>query len=301
MFVTPSITGRDMPRNLDLTALRSFVTVADAGGVTRAAAQLNLTQSAVSMQLKRLEEGTGRPLIDRTGRGVALTPEGEQLAGYARKMIALNDEAWGKLVNDAFEGEINLGVPHDIIYPHAPRAMHRFAAEFPRVKVQLHSTFTATLKEQLARGEMDIVMTTEADVDPRGEVIDRQPLVWVGAQGGQVWRSRPLRFASVTRCIFKRPAIDAMEAAGLPWELAVDAQSFSAVDASVSADLAVCVQLASAVPQHCETVRHGGALPELPEYLVGLYVTDGPRAALASRLADFIRQAYGVCDRMAAE
>lgn len=84
-----------MPRNLDLTALRSFVTVADSGGVTRAALQLNLTQSAVSMQLKRLEESVGQPLLDRSGRGVALTPQGEQLAGFARRMLALNDEAWG--------------------------------------------------------------------------------------------------------------------------------------------------------------------------------------------------------------
>ncbi len=290
-----------MARNLDLTALRSFVTVSDSGGVTRAAAQLNLTQSAVSMQLKRLEEMTGQPLIDRSGRGVALTPQGEQLAGYARKMIALNDEAWGRLTNQAFEGEINFGVPHDVIYPHVPRAMQRFAAEFPRVKVHLHSSFTSILKAQLDRGEMDLILTTEADLDAGGEVLARQPLVWIGAEGGQTWRLRPVRFASVTRCIFKRPAIDALEAAGLPWELAVDAESFSAIDASVSADLAICVQLASAVPAHCEAVRHGGALPDLPEYLVNMYVTDGPAARLAARLADLVRQAYGVCDRMAAE
>lgn len=290
-----------MPRNLDLTALRSFVTVSDAGGVTRAAAQLNLTQSAVSMQLKRLEETTGQPLIDRSGRGVALTPQGEQLAGYARRMLALNDEAWGRLTNQAFEGEINFGVPHDVIYPHVPRAMHRFAAEFPRVKVQLHSSFTHLLKEQLARGEMDVILTTEADLGANGEALDRQPLVWIGGQGGQTWRTRPVRFASVSRCIFKRPAIDALDAAGLPWELAVDAQSFSAVDASVSADLAICVQLASAVPAHCEAVRHGGALPDLPDYLVNMYVTDGPAAPLAARLAEFVRQGYGVCDRLAAE
>ncbi len=291
-----------MPRNLDLTALRSFVTVADAGGVTRAAAQLNLTQSAVSMQLKRLEEATGQPLIDRTGRGVALTAQGEQLAGYARRMLVLNDEAWGMLTNQAFEGEINFGVPHDTIYPHVPRALHRFNAAFPRVRVNLHSTFTATLKDQLARGEMDLILTTEHEVDPGGEVLARFPLVWVGGQGGQIWRTRPVRFASVTRCIFKRDAIDALETAALPWVLAVDAQSFSAVDASVSADLAVCVQLESAVPMHCEAIRHGGALPSLPDYNVNMYRTEGPQKALAGHLADLVRECYGLGgDRMAAE
>jgi DNA-binding transcriptional LysR family regulator len=291
-----------MPRNLDLTALRSFVTVADSGGVTRAAAQLNLTQSAVSMQLKRLEEATGQPLIDRAGRGVALTAQGEQLAGYARRMLALNDEAWGMLTNREFEGELNFGVPHDIIYPYVPRALHRFAAEFPRVRVHLHSNFTATLKAELARGEMDLIMTTEPEVDHGGEVLAAYPLVWVGAQGGQAWRARPVRFASVTRCLFKRDAIEALEAAGVPWVLAVDAQSFSAVDASVSADLAVCVQLESAVPQHCEAIRHCASLPPLPEYKVNMYRTDGPQAVMAERLAEMVRQAYGVGgERVAAE
>ena len=296
MIVALPITENDMPRNLDLTALRSFVTVADAGGVTRAAARLNLTQSAVSMQLKRLEEATGQALIDRSGRGVALTPQGEQLASYARRMLALNDEAWGRLTNQEFEGEIDLGVPHDVIHPHIPRALRRFACEFPRVRVKLHSSFTSELKILRDRGEMDVILTTESDLDPGGVALDRQPLVWIGAQGGAAWRGRPLRFASVTRCIFKRPAIDALEGADVPWALTVDAQSFSAVDASVSADLAVCVQLESAVPRGCEPIRHGGALPPLPDYLVNLYVASGPRAALAERLAGMIRESYGCAE-----
>ena len=104
-----------MPRNLDLTALRSFVAVADAGGVTRAAGLLNLTQSAVSMQIKRLEEALGLTLLDRSRRGVALTAEGEQLLRYARRMVALNDEAVARMTANEYEGEITLGVPHDVV------------------------------------------------------------------------------------------------------------------------------------------------------------------------------------------
>ena len=122
-----------MLRNLDLTALRSFTAVADAGGVTKAAAQLNLTQSAVSMQLKRLEESLGLPLLDRSARTIALTAQGEQLLGYARRLLALNDEAWGRLTHPAFEGAIDVGAPHDIIYPQVPRVLQRFVAEYPRV------------------------------------------------------------------------------------------------------------------------------------------------------------------------
>src|SRR6056297_186316 len=101
-----------MPRNLDLTALRSFVAVADTGGVTRAAGLLNLTQSAVSMQLKRLEESLNTSLLDRSGRTIGLTTQGEQLLSYARRMLQLNDEIYGRLTATEFEGELKLGVPH---------------------------------------------------------------------------------------------------------------------------------------------------------------------------------------------
>ena len=113
-----------MPRTLDLTALRSFAAVADCGGVTRAAGLLNLTQSAVSMQLKRLEEGLGTELFDRSGRRLVLTQQGEQLLGFARRMVALNDEAVAQLAHGEEQTEIRLGVPSDIVHPAVPEALH---------------------------------------------------------------------------------------------------------------------------------------------------------------------------------
>lgn len=291
-----------MTRNLDVTTLRSFVAVADLGGVTRAATRLNLTQSAVSMQLKRLEDALGQSLLDRSGRTVALTAQGEQLLGYARRMLDLNDEAWGLMTNQAFEGELTIGVPNDIIYPHIPRVLQRFAQEYPRVRVMLQSDLTTHLRARFARSELDLILTTEAEVGQGGEMLSRQPLVWAGAQGGQAWRSRPLRFGSTARCIFRRPAIEALERARIPWELAVDSVTCSAVEVSVIADLAIFAQLASTIPNRCEEIRHGGALPDLPDYMINMYVCDGPRAELAGRLAPFIRQAYGcAAERMAAE
>ncbi len=290
-----------MIRNLDLTALRSFTAVTDAGGVTRAATQLNLTQSAVSMQLKRLETQLDLELFDRSGRSLALTAAGEQLLAYARRILALNDEAWGRLTHPAFEGSLDFGVPHDIIYPYVPGVLQRFAAAYPRVRLQLHSLYTSGLKEFLARGEMDLILTTEAGVGAGGEILSREPLVWAGAPGGQAWRQRPLRYASCGHCVFKRPAIELLESAGIPWELAVDSISPAAVDASVAADLAVSVQMESGVPPQCEPIRHGGGLPELPDHHINMYIASGPRAALAERLAVIVRQAYGVADCLAAE
>ncbi len=290
-----------MTRNLDVTTLRSFVAVADLGGVTRAATRLNLTQSAVSMQLKRLEDALGQSLLDRSGRTVALTAQGEQLLGYARRMLDLNDEAWGLMTNQAFEGELTIGVPNDIIYPHIPRVLQRFAQEYPRVRVMLQSDLTTHLRARFARSELDLILTTEAEVGQGGEMLSRQPLVWAGAENGHAWKTRPVRFGSTAHCVFRRPAIDALERAGLPWDLAVDSTSCSAVEVSVIADLAIFVQLEGSIPARCEEIRHGGALPPLPDYLINMYVGEGPRSALANRLAPLVRQSYGCAQRVAAE
>jgi DNA-binding transcriptional LysR family regulator len=281
-----------MPRNLDLTAVRSFVTVAEAGGVTRAAQQLHLTQSAVSMQLKRLEEFLGQPLLDRTGRGVALTTQGEQLLGYGRRMLALNDEAMARMTSEAFEGELHLGVPADIVYPQIPYVLQRFDREYPRVRVNLNSSYTRLLKEKLEEGELDLILTTEDDTGPGGKMLSTQRLVWVGAPGGTAYRARPLRLAFERACLFKHWAYRALDEAGIPWEMAVDTGSTRTVEATVSADLAVHAMLDCAVSPHLERIAPGG-LPDLPSTRINIYRAPGAKGALIDALEDLVRDAYG--------
>ncbi|MGR3342519.1 MAG: LysR family transcriptional regulator [Paracoccaceae bacterium] len=281
-----------MPRNLDLTTLRSFVAVADAGGVTRASGFLNLTQSAVSMQLKRLEESLDTQLLDRSARTIALTAAGEQLLGYARQMLALNDEVYGRLTDQAFEGEVVLGVPHDIVYPSIPQVLRRFNAEYPRVKVQLLSSNTRALKEQFGRGECDMILTTEDRCDEGGETLATLPLVWIGAPGGCAWKQRPLRLAFEHRCIFRQKVQIALNQAGIPWEMAIESEQSRTIEASVSADLAVHAMLEGTAPHHSEVVQHSGALPELASTNINLYMADPAKGQIADDLANFIRQAF---------
>ena len=231
MFLDLIIKDRDMPRNLDLTALRSFVAVADAGGVTRAAGFLNLTQSAVSMQLKRLEEALAVQLLDRSARTIALTGAGEKLLSYARRMLELNDEVYARMTHQEFEGEIVLGVPHDIVYPAIPEILKRFNAEYPRVKVQLISSFTRRLQKMYAKGDCDIILTTEDQLGAGGVTLTERELVWIGAPGGSAWRQRPLRLAYEYNCIFRRSVEDALDQAGIPWEMAVESESSRTVEA----------------------------------------------------------------------
>ena len=281
-----------MTRNLDMTSLRSFVAIADAGGVTRAAGFLNLTQSAVSMQIKRLEDMLDAELLDRSMRKVALTPEGELLLGYARRMLALNDEVFGRLTQAPEGGEIVLGVPHDIVYPIIPQVLRRFAKDYPKMRISLQSSFTLSLKDQFARGECDVILTTEDTATPDSETLAELPLVWIGAPGGIAWKQRPLRLAYEAACIFRRRALAALDAKGIVWDMAVESESTRAVEATVSADLAVHTVLGGSEPAHVERINHGGALPDLGCMKVNMYVADPVHSPAVIALAGMIRQAY---------
>lgn len=279
-------------RNLDMTTLRSLVAVADHGGVTRAATVLNLTQSAVSMQIKRLEDMLGLTLFDRANRRVSLTASGEQLVGYARRMLDLNDEVVGRLTEEIYEGEVMLGVPHDIVYPVVPRVLKLFNMAYPRVKVHLRSSSTVKLREALERGEVDVILTTEEGVADGGETLTKMTLRWTGAPGGTSWKRRPLRLAFCRQCIFRPSVLRKLDAAGIDWELAVDSEDDRAVEALVSADLAVGALLEDSIPPHLEAIHPCGALPDLGVQKINLYARAG-RDEVRSELMRMLRQGFG--------
>ncbi|ADE40615.1 LysR family transcriptional regulator [Candidatus Puniceispirillum marinum] len=278
-----------MYRNLDMTALRSFVTVADTGGVTRAAGKLHVTQSAVSMQLKRLENLLDTDLIERSGRGISLTAQGEQLLGYGRRMLALNDEAWGRLTHDAYEGDINLGVPPDIIYPHIPEVLHHFATDFPRVNVKLTCEPSLALKENLAHGQADIILTTETKTDANTELLQRTPLRWYGAVGGEVWKKRPVQLAYQPSCIFRSEAIATLDQHDITWDIPINSNDYQNIMAFVSADLAITAVLEGTHNPNWEIIPADAGLPPLPNYGIHMYIAEGGQDMLVQELARFIR------------
>jgi DNA-binding transcriptional LysR family regulator len=234
----------------------------------------------------------GCEVLDRSGRKVGITAAGEQLLGYARRILALNDEAFQRLTTDVHEGEVVLGVPHDIVYPAIPQVLRRFAKDYPKMKVTLLSSFTRVLKAQFARGECDVILTTEADVEAGGETIAELPLIWVGAPQGAAWKSRPLRLAYEHNCIFRQGVQAALDRAGIPWEMAVESDSTRTVEASVSADLAVHTVLAGSEPPYVERIAHNGALPDLSTMKVNMYVAQPAHSPTILALAEMIRRAY---------
>lgn len=281
-----------MARNLDLTALRAFVTVCETHGVTSAAQRLNLTQSAVSMQLKRLEEQLGLLLLDRSNRQMVPTAVGQQLLSYAHRLLALNDEAWTRLTAQDYEGEIILGVPHDILYPAIPGVLRQFNASFPRMKVRLLSSYTKVLHRQFAAGEADVILTTEDFLGAGGETLTTRPQVWIGATGGQAHRQRPLPLAFQKDCNFRTLAVKALDQAGITWEIVIDTDSSRTVETSISADLAVHVVVEGTEPPMVEVLPPSADLPALPNVLINLYQKDAGRSPAQSVLVDLIRAAY---------
>lgn len=276
-------------RNLDIAAQRSFVTVAELGGVTRAAERLNLTQSAVSMQLKRLEAALDQQLLAREGRGIGLTREGEQLLGYGRRMVRLNDEAWDRMMHAEFQGRVNFGVPEDIVRPYVSSMMRDFIDAYPAAGINLVSSISRHLLTQFEEGRLDVMLTTAPISTGQGECLYRGPLGWYAGRGSSVYDQRPLPLAAKSGCIFLPVARRALEQADIAWSLPYEASDWRDLTAFVSAGLAVETNMPYVEDiKDWERVPDSARLPPLPDFGVFLYVSE--RASpLALQLAGIIR------------
>ncbi len=279
-------------QNLDLGTLRSFVTIADSGSMTRAASRLFMTQSAISMQIKRLESTLGFSVFDRSSQGMKPTAEGEQLLQYANRMLAINDEAMGRLTSPDYEGTVRLGAPSDIIYPHVPGALREFSRDFPRVQVNFSSARTQVLKEQFELGQQDVILTTERQAGPGGRVLSTRPLLWTGAEDGVAWKKRPLPICFSRNCAFRPVATATLDDAGIAWVDVVSSDDEFATDAMSAADLGVSAQMECSEDSGRRLIRHGGQLPELPEFSIVLYADDRGGNHLNQMLVDYLARAY---------
>jgi DNA-binding transcriptional LysR family regulator len=278
-----------MRKDLDISLLRSFLAVVDAGGVTRAAGSLALSQAAVSQQIRRLEDALDCRLFEREGRRLALTPAGERLIAQARRLLALNDEVWSAMRTPSFEGELRLGVPYDIIASVVPPILRRFAKAQPRVRVSLVCEDSKVVREQLRSGGVDLALTTETECGRHGETLRTDRLVWVGVPGGDAHLRDPLPVSlGAPTCVFRPVAIEALGKARRDWRAVCEVSRLEPVHAAIEAALAVAPLLRSSVPERFEVLGREARLPALPEFRINLYVPPGLSAA-GRDLADHIR------------
>ncbi len=290
-----------MARNLDVSLLRAFVAVVDSGGMTAASGVLNLTQAAVSQQIKRLEEMVGEELVTRERRGMKLTNAGERLFGRAKRLLALNDEIWAEMTTPVYEGEVKLGIPSDIVNAYLPAFLKGFAQAYPKVQVSLRCTSSFELLDLLQAGKIDLTLTTELECGPDGEnlIVDR--LVWVGARGGEAQWQRPLPVSiGCADCAFRAPIREVLQKAGIEWRSTSEVTNAEAQVATTAADIAVMATLSSTVPSGLEVLGKESGLPSLPPFSVNLYLPKNGGSHVAQELARHIRQALSEQRRMVA-
>ena len=279
-------------RDIDLRLLRAFVAVADTGRMTTAARVVNLSQGAVSQQIKRLEELFDRTLFRRDADLVRLTRDGERLMIRAQRLIALNDEIVEEMRSAEFSGEVRLGVPHDLVAMLMPPILRMFRQAHPNVLVTLVSDTSKSLGAQLLNGAIDLTLLTESKVGGRDHRLMTDQMIWVGAKGGDAHRRRPLPVALGSEsCAFRDAAVHALTKAGIEWRAICQVGSLEPVFATLEADMAVAAFLSRTVPERLAVIEDEG-LPPLPRHHITLRSPAAGMTAVAGELARHIREGF---------
>ncbi|RAW07479.1 LysR family transcriptional regulator [Halomonas elongata] len=272
MDTAPSTSRHTALPLLDTDVLRSFVAIAESGSFTRAANHVFRTPSALSMQIKRLEETLGQSLFVREARQVRLTPEGEMLLGYSRRLLRLNEEAVTQFLTPSLEGTVRFGTPDDVGSRILPRVLSQFARSHPAVQVDVMVGRSIELLERLDKGELDLVLATagnEGFPADRGEVVHTEPLVWAGREGGVALERSPLPLAMANHgCAWRRMALSALDDAGLAYRIAYISENCSGQEAALLADLAVAPLPRNLVRAPLSVLGDESGLPPLGDYHV---------------------------------
>lgn len=282
-----------MTRDIDTALLRAFTAVVDTGSVTGAARLLNRTQAAVSLQIKRLEDGLGTELFRREHKRLTLSPAGERLLGGAQRLVTMNDQLWTMMTAPEFDGEVRLGVPTDIIISYIPAILGRFSKAWPRVRVTLECKNSHDLMEDLANGRIDLALTTDVDLRKGGETLRHDRLVWVSAPGSDAQMKDPLPVSiGSPTCRFRPVVLEALRKAGRNWRVVVEISNQEAVHATVLAGLSVTAALRDSVPKELVYLGGNAGLPPLPEFQINLYLPLNGGSDIAKELARHIRQEF---------
>ena len=268
---------------LDPDLLKAFVAVADQRSFTRAAATLNRTQSAVSMQIKRLEQRLGVELFARTTVNVDLSSAGEGLLGYARRILKLNDEAVGHLRDHKVQGVVRLGVMDDYGSLVVPPLLSRFVSGYPLIHVEMETGLTATMTDRLG-SSFDLVIAMHPEGRGGGEFLRREQAVWAAGASHPVEALDPLPVALYPQgCLFRKWATEALDKAKRPWRLAFVSHSLAAVEAIAAQGLAVTVVKSGTFPSTLRALSARDGMPKLPAADIRLH-----RASKLSRAASLL-------------
>lgn len=279
---------------LDTEILRSFVAIAETESFTQAAAEVFRTPSALSMQIKRLEQQVGQRLFLREARRVSLTAEGEAMLGYARRLLKLNQEAISHFTAPELEGTVRLGTPDDIGTRILPQVLTQFSRSHPAVQVNVIVGRSADMLKQLDAGKLDLIMvTTGKQARPaRGEVVHSEPLVWAGAQSGIAVSQTPLPLALASQgCPWRKMALEALDRSEHRYRVAYTSEHCAGQEAAMQADLAIGPFPLSLIQPPLQQLGDEYQLPELGDYQIAMLYR-GEEGSATHVLAGHVRAVF---------
>lgn len=280
-------------RHFDSDALAAFVMVYDLGSFTAAADQLGKTQAAVSMAISRLEDKLGKRLLERSRGRVRLTPAGERLIGYARKIREVEEEALAALVDRAGEARVRLGMPDDFISLFGDALIHRFGPRNRHIHIDLYCDFSRQLEAMIETCSLDVAVAVHNPDSPRGELLRRERQIWCTGPQGEPERDACLSLALFTEACSSRPhVVAAMERTGRPWRLAHTSSHIAGVLMAASSGNMLTVLPESAVPPGWRRLGPSDGLPDLPDLSLALMISRGNRLP-ARQVAAFLRREFG--------
>jgi len=280
--------------NLDMDVLRTFVTGFELGSFARAAARLGRSQSAISTQLRRLEEQMGQPLVRKAGRGLVPTAAGERLLAYARRILDLNDEAVGVVRDVEMEGRVRLGLPQDFAETWLPRALGLFAKTHPKVRVDVRTEHNATIVERTIKGELDLSLAWGDGSDgAHAERLADLPIVWIGRpdwRGVKSLGTAPLPLIAFDPpCVFRSAGIAALDGAAIGWRVSFSSPSLAGSWAAVEAGLGVTLRTRIGLPKKLAALDPSSGLPGLPTIPLALHRAERDPDAATTSLAGIVR------------
>ncbi len=274
---------------IDADHLRTFIAIAESGSFTRAAELVHKTQSAVSMQMKRLEERVGRPIFARDGRFSKLTEDGERLLDYARRIIKLNLEALAAFSDAELSGRVRLGVPDDYADRYLPEIMARFSRAYPGVELTVSCEPSTDLIERIEGDDLDLAIITATESTRATETFRQERLLWVTSSRHPTHSEEPLPLAlGLARCCWRRSALDCLEKIGRPYRILYTSGNAGAIAAAVLAGLAVSVFPESGLRPGMRVLMPSEGFPPLPSCRVGLVRSPHGSSPLADALAEHI-------------
>ena len=277
------------PPDLELDLLRAFTAVAEAGSFTTAGTILRRTQSAVSQQIRRLEDLVGKQLLRRTSRTVVLTPDGESLLAHAQRMLELNDVFVRRMQAPPISGKLRLGVSEDFIPNQLPRLLTMFTRAHPGVHLELMTGLSTGLVQKLGDGRLDLVIA-KRDAQPEGgRVLRRERLVWIAAPDVAPEPPAVLPLVALPApCSYRRVMLDALKGSGRTWTFACTAHSIAGLQAAVSGGLGVSILGGSFMQDGLRELPPELGFPPLPDTEIALFGEERAQPELAEGLVRFL-------------